>query len=161
MHTVPGSWICEHRQRHWLDQWKTWRKSDYRATRDRQRKNQVIRTKAQQSIQYQLANTRKRKRKQSTIYEQAQQQVLTSRTYYIFGYKLIPEKWNMSKNTKYLTSRKKFYCYTVLFPILCSLSSPLHFTLKKKQRTYVQNMIYKLFWRMYREYSNTKTPLTI
>lgn len=58
IHTVPGSWICEHRQRHWLDQWKTWRKSDYRATRDRQRKNQVIRTKAQQSIQYQLPNTR-------------------------------------------------------------------------------------------------------
>lgn len=37
-HTVPGCWICEHHQRHWLDQWKTWRKSDYRANRDRQRK---------------------------------------------------------------------------------------------------------------------------
>lgn len=67
IHTVPGSWICEHRQRHWLDQWKTWRKSDYRATRDRQRKNQVIRTKAQQSILYQLPNTIKG-RKQGTVW---------------------------------------------------------------------------------------------
>jgi len=29
INTVPGRWICEHHQRHWLDQWKTWRKSDY------------------------------------------------------------------------------------------------------------------------------------
>ena len=161
MHTVPGSWICEHRQRHWLDQWKTWRKSDYRATRDRQRKKPSNQNKG--TTEHAVPTCKHKIKKEKTKHYIWTGTAASADFMHLLYIRLQTHsrKMKYSKNTKYLTSRKKFYCYAVLFPILCSLSSPLHFTLKKKQRMYVQNMIFKLFWRMYREYSNTKTPLTI